>query len=746
MQVSRSIALLRPLLALLALVIITGAFFTLPPSITNIFLLLIVGVALVIGARRVWRIRYTLTFPSRTSLQQRWQQVVPYVRLACSMMGGALLLVATYQFLPNQTISTAESGIALFIVGALLLGVAFAGEPLLIAEGTMRSTLHIAFPVRWRIVLLGVVALLAVIQTHFLLVNTKFSMMNSHLQFVLLVSGWSMVAGGLSGTHLPRWRMPKVNYPTRHAVLLIGVLLIAIYVRVYLLETGIHRWIDEIHSINAINEFKFEQPSLLMPFGGITAFTYLFPYVQWWWYQIFGASIASVRLPAVVFGIAQVAALYWLVATIANRRTALIAAFLFATFPPAIHFARIGINNVADPLFGILALGFMVRATRDGQRKDYVLAGLMLGLSHYFYEGGRLFFTLFAACWIVWIFLTARRSNRSGRQWLYGLLMLVLTITPLYSVWMFNNLSFFPRFSTVGRDANNMVQTLQQSQTDTRVIWEQIRNPLLTYVHTPESGWFYKNDMGYVLPYLVPFFLLGLAYCGWRWRTLGGGLLFWWCLAAAIANVFISNSTDAARYNIVFPVLCAVVALGIELTWLWLVRLLPHQRFRERVTVICVVSIGIVQAHYYLGYQMNSYHVGYFYTQFDLISKQKSQEHEDMIFRAVQLQSPVEVFVFARGFMNIYSFNATNTYFDRTAQSGYTFTWNYTYLMETTLAQTKKTDVPKAFFLEPQDKRALAYLQQQFVLYGPFYSTWDVPLDHQMALWVTDVDVLPSNK
>jgi hypothetical protein len=746
MPVSRSVAWLRPLLAFVALVIITGAFFVLPASLTSGLLAGVVVVAVGIGAWQTWLHRDTINLPSREELVQRWQNIAPTARIASIVAGAGLLLWASYQFLPNQTLTAAEVGIGMFIVGAVFFGAAFVGESLLVVQGTAQArTDTLEKPVQWRVVLFGIIAILIVVQAHFLLVSGRYSLLNYHLQFWVLVYGWVLVVAGFIGASRPRLKLPSLPRLTRHRLLFLGVMAVAVYVRLTLLTTGVHRWIDEINFLEAINELKVHQPSILMPFGNITAFSYFFPYLQWWWYSLFAPSIESVRMPAVIFGVAQVAALYWMMTVVANRRVALLTAFLFATFPPAIHFARMGINNVADPLFGILALGFMVRAIHEGRRSDFVLAGFMLGLSHYFYEGGRLFYSLFAACWIVWVFITARKSKRVGRVWVYGVVTFLLTVLPMYLAWTFNDKPLFPRFNSVGRTAFSISQTLQDSNDDLRALWEQVRNPLLSFVHSPDTGAFYKNDTGYLLPYLVPFFLLGLAYCAWRWRTLGGGMFFWSCIAVAFANGFITNAVDAPRYNVIFPILCAVTALGVELIWSWMERGLPRQRLRDVVVLVCVLAMGFLQAHYYLSYHMPLYYYRQFYTEFDLGNSERTLDHEDMLFRAVQLQSPVDIFAFADGFLNPRAFAITSEYFDRGRADGYAFYWEYSDGMVKFLKQMEMTDVPRAFFIEQDADDVLAYLQQEYTLYGPYYSdpSWNIPHERQMELWVTDMAVLP---
>src|SRR5690606_27829994 len=117
--------------------------------------------------------------------------------------------------------------------------------------------------------------------------------------------------------------------------------------------------------------------------------------------DILGHNLTGLRIFSAVFGTLTVPALYLLARELFDRRTALLAALLLATFPPHIHFSRLGLNNIADPLFGVLALAFLVRGLKRGGLRDYALSGVMLGLTQYFYEGGKLLYPLLFGAWLL---------------------------------------------------------------------------------------------------------------------------------------------------------------------------------------------------------------------------------------------------------------------------------------------------------------------------------------------------------
>src|SRR5690606_16338475 len=115
---------------------------------------------------------------------------------------------------------------------------------------------------------------------------------------------------------------------------------------------------------------------------------------------------------------------------------------------PLIHFSRMGINNIADPLFAVLALAFMVRGLKYGYLGDYAFAGVMLGLTEDFYEGGTLPYTPLILGWlalIVWFW-------RPWGQW-HGVLVLLvaalLVAFPGLYLSLAGEIAFTPRLEAI---------------------------------------------------------------------------------------------------------------------------------------------------------------------------------------------------------------------------------------------------------------------------------------------------------
>src|SRR5262249_24735862 len=132
-----------------------------------------------------------------------------------------------------------------------------------------------------------------------------------------------------------------------------------------------------------------------------------------------------------------------------------IAVLLLATFPAHLHFSRIGLYNIADPLFGTLALAFLARGWKSKRRSDYVVAGAALGLTQYFYEGGRLLFPVLAVGWYILLWLGGKswREKRSDA----GLMLVVMLLIamPVYTTAFAVQVQITPRLNSMTLSLNS---------------------------------------------------------------------------------------------------------------------------------------------------------------------------------------------------------------------------------------------------------------------------------------------------
>lgn len=523
--------------------------------------------------------------------------------------------------------------------------------------------------------------------------------------------------------------------------------------RLWDLELAITRFLDEILYMNAVVRLWHSPQPILVPFSDVTSFTWLYPYLQSWTVWLLGPSLTSVRIVSAVFGVAQVAAVHFLGKQLFDRKIALAAALVLATLPAHVHFSRIGINNIADPVFGTLALGFLVKGLRTQQRHDFVLAGYCLGLTHYFYEGGRLFFALFVVLWLGWFWLFVRKKSGfslPARGHLLAVAGVTLALSlPVIYVFSVKLDSLTPRL-------HEMFDNTQEYQLrDTTLTFtERMQNtlqklpvPLKLLIAEPETGWFYGGDYPVILPPLLPFFIIGTLLCLLRLRSPGGSLLLWWIIGASVGISFMSTPLDIPRYLVVFPAVALVMGVGIvtllDLTHWLCAKITRHARLITRFfIVICVVYVTSIQAGYYALVHVPNYHNKLFVRD---NGGKRLPDTDDALLRAAFL--PLNTTAVLVSDRPVYPINM-ETIPAFWGRKDLKIQYVSRALLEQFLAQLP-LHRNYAFFLERYDVASLATIREYFVLsddsaYDGSLSPYRLPDDLQMPLYFAPYGIPPQ--
>lgn len=493
-------------------------------------------------------------------------QSVPITQRRLFASGAVLLMIASaYAF--HRLDVHPLTGFALMMFGIAGVGLALRGttSPGRAWDGADAEPGGIRI---WPVPLvLGVACLLVTAEFSGRLLGIDYTgIADQHLQFALFSAGVILVALGATAPRLKDSpRADADSFPRRWAFGLLALItLIGLGLRLWQLETAVHHFVDEMNFAMAVHQMSIrEYIPMMLPFSSVAAFPWIYPYWQSLGVEVFGPGLLALRLPTAIIGALNIPAMYLLATTLFDRRSALAGALLLATFPPHIHFSRLGMNNIADPLIGMLLLAFLARGLLYRRSADFALFGVMLGLTQYFYEGGRVLYPLLTLAWlgvlVLWrqVHLDRDLIRRLG----FGLLIGVIVAGPVYYGLFARELPLFQRYATVGLGGSyhqilidfNAAQTLEQ----------HIFRPLLIYVHMPELSVFYGGRTALVLVFVVPFLLLGVALAVVRPRPVTL-LLLMWVLATSAGSMVLANSAYAARYVVAFPALMLLVVAGLR--------------------------------------------------------------------------------------------------------------------------------------------------------------------------------------
>ncbi len=359
-------------------------------------------------------------------------------------------------------------------------------------------------------------------------------------------------------------------------------------------------------AVDALRVSRGGHVSVFMP--GHQGHPWLFPVIQAPFISMLGRTLLAVRIIPALVGTLTVPAVYGMARVMFNRRVAAVAALFLAGYPVHIHFSRIGINNIIDPLFGVLCFTLLWHGLRRDSRLAFALAGVALALSQHFYSGGRLFLVLMVGLLLYLAVLRRDILRARGRGLLIMLAATAITVWPTFSYLYRTHLPLIYRARLTSIIAATQGDSLLESAIASgevgKFLSSQLRQSLLGYIHTPDRFHFYAGHTAMLLPAAAVLFLLGVMWAAWRWwRPAEGLLLAWVLLTALLGGAMMRKTPGYARYIVATPALAVLVGLGVVRTTDYLARRiaprLGRQRWLDWLVLSAVAILAFAGVRYY---------------------------------------------------------------------------------------------------------------------------------------------------
>ncbi len=206
-----------------------------------------------------------------------------------------------------------------------------------------------------------------------------------------------------------------------------------------------------------------------------------------------------------------------------------------------------------------MALAGVARGVRHDRRCDWVLAGAALGLTHYGFEAGRLFYTPLVLVWLVLIAADSTVSLHDRRRGLWEMAaMFALTVLPVYGAVLLSDADSLPRLRASGVD----IAAMLSGPNGFRYLVAHAIAAARVYVIQPEVAEYYGGDYALLLPVLVPFFLVGAVS---RSGRQGAAVIVPLSLIAVwLANTAMRDTAVFARWVVALPAVALATAVGID--------------------------------------------------------------------------------------------------------------------------------------------------------------------------------------
>ena len=560
---------------------------------------------------------------------------------------------------------------------------------------------------------------------------------NAHIQFLTLLAGVVITAWALSGA--PR-RVPRRAASVRTEVVAVGLLtLLAFGLRLIEAGTIVPGLLDEIHTLDGMNFVRDGNLPLLRQASTFQSVSLVHYYFVALGTGLVGDTLAGLRFSSAVIGALYLPAVYLLTRELFNRRTAVVAALILLTFPLQMHYSRVSLWHITDPLFGAWAIALFALAFRRGHRWAWVWGGVALGMTQYFFEGGRYVFPLATLAWFIWLLISRpRRTRPHWRGMALGLVTAGLVALPLYATMLYTHGPFASRFNDSG-GASYVAGLFQNySELDAfsqHIAVRQLFNPFLIYVSVVDrTGSWFGLDQPMVLPILVPLLLLGVGHSLWRLRSLGIVVLGV-VLTTSFGNILMRETLDYVRYIIVTPFIPILIAIGLRYTlpMLWpTTALMTSNRLKKAgriTTVVLAAGITIGQAIYYFGPFRAEYAVS-------IRDSHGGPDAQEAALRIAELPDGerYQILLVTRTDQDLHVARALNGFLSHPTDQlevirSDSFTEDYLLKLP--------RDRAYAFFLEPADAESYRRLAEAFPLGPPDYSTdWLLPADEEYLLFL----------
>lgn len=341
---------------------------------------------------------------------------------------------------------------------------------------------------------------------------------------------------------------------------------------------------------------------------GWGSFPALFFYLQSISISLFGQTIAALRLPSALIGGLTVGFTFLLARKMFGRQTAWFASIFLCAYNFHNHFSRLGLNNIWDGLWFTVVLGAVWEGWQKEKQNIWILAGLALGFSQYFYVTSRLLIFIILAFLAIVALRDRRRFIRVLPQIMSMLLVAMVVFLPLAIFFLKHPDEFMAPFNRVSVMGHWMqVAVASTGLSPWQILAQQLNLSFEALFRVPLNFW-YDANVPLLRPFSAALFFLGIATLIARYRDARFVLLGIWIVTFIFTGALSESVPAAQRYLAIAPALSICVGYGLfailrRLNDLWpgLLRL----SFVIGLLVICLVGIDELN-FYFFKYTPNS--------------------------------------------------------------------------------------------------------------------------------------------
>lgn len=349
------------------------------------------------------------------------------------------------------------------------------------------------------------------------------------------------------------------------------------------------------HAEKIFDLIRIEQGSYPIYFGANSGREPFHFYASYIAVQFFGYSFLSLKHVSALTALLTLPALYYLGRQVDGRLTGLLAMALGAVSIWFMIMGRSGFRAFSAAFAAAILLGAFWQALHSGKRRDFLLAGLVLGLGMYGYTSFRIAPLVIAGGLALRLMLLDTREQRRRLLWnflaLTGLALMVYI--PLLAYWArFPGIYWYRSQQMVGSNMGDNLRLYVEGLVKSLTMINVTTDPVGLNV---VPGW------GAVGPVVGALWLVGLVL--WLWRMVQNRrviefllplafLIF--MLPSAMAISAPNEMPSARRALDAFPVVMVLGAVSLSSVLRLLYSLKPGWIWRPLSMVFCA---GVLYTH-----------------------------------------------------------------------------------------------------------------------------------------------------
>jgi len=341
-------------------------------------------------------------------------------------------------------------------------------------------------------------------------------------------------------------------------------------------------------------------PVYMVNFGG--GQSALYTYLAALCIKLFGFSITAVRLPALLFYIASIGLMYYMVAKWKNKKLAILTAFLILICPWHIVQSRYALDcNLLAPM----VLGIMIGILQSKKWWHYALTGVLIGVALYTYSLSWLILPVCLAVWIIYLLYTKKLSGKAILA--MGIPAFLLAI-PLFCFLAVNK-GILPEMQW-GRITIPKLYEFRSGEIGLQSPADIVENLKKLFLKGPLDA----SNCFYYAEWLLSF--IGIGVVTWHFgkqikkRNFQFSHFMWITVVAIFVCLLLVEDMNTTKSNAFYMPMLYFAALGIQMIGGQKKKLLAF------IILLHILAFGVFEWYYYTSYEeqsKNPYNDAYLY-------------------------------------------------------------------------------------------------------------------------------------